>query len=206
MKRISEQQYKDMHEWVRQYINTYCIVRNTVMPGKVPGSVYTWMFYLRRGLFNAKFLSAVSQMFLYKMEQEFDSFEFQIAGLETAATPMVTGIPLVLSAFGIDLNGFVVRKERKTYGLKNWIEGLPNDKPIMLVDDLCNSGASMAKCGKILEELGFKFIPYAFTLVNKSNVGVHSEERLRTDLYLPKNFKMISLYTLDDFNLVNPSH
>jgi orotate phosphoribosyltransferase len=207
MYKISDDEYRALREWVHHYINNVCIVRNTPMPGKVPGSRYTWMFYLRRGLFKKKFNNAVSQMFIYKMEREIDSnFDFQLSGLETAATPMLIGLPYVASAFDIELNSFVVRKEQKEYGLKNWIEGIPNEKKVLLIDDLCNSSASMGKAYKVLTEIGFEVLPYALTIVNKSNKKIHTEQRLKSDMYLPEHVNVISLFNLDDFNLYSPSH
>ena len=204
--RISDKQYLELHEWVFHYINDKCIVRNTKMPGKAPGSTYTWMFYLRNGLFNHQFLINVSQLFLYHMERMDPKFNFQLTGLETAATPMLAAIPMVASAMGIDINAFVVRKTRKEYGLKNIVEGIPNDKLAVMIDDLCNSSQSMAQC---LKTLGQEQIPVgnvAFCIVNKSNKGVHEETRLKTDMYLPSEIRVISLFTLDDFGLDNPSH
>ena len=176
------------------------------MPGKVPGSTYTWMFYLRNGLFNHNFLINVSQMFLYHMERADPNFDFQITGLETAATPLLAAIPMVGSIMGVDLNAFVVRKTRKEYGLQNIIEGLPNNKLSVIIDDLCNSSKSMAQCLKVLQEEQIPIANVAFAIVNKSNKEVHDEARLKSDMYLPPEIKVISLFTLDDFGLTNPSH
>jgi len=204
--RISDEQYLQLHEWVFHYINDKCIVRNTKMPGKAPGSTYTWMFYLRNGLFNHQFLINVSQLFLYHMERIDPKFNFQLTGLETAATPMLAAIPMVASVMGIDINAFVVRKTRKEYGLKNIVEGIPNDKLAVMIDDLCNSSQSMAQCLKVLQSEGITVGNVAFCIVNKSNKEVHDEKRLKTDMYLPPEIKVISLFTLDDFGLTNPSH
>ena len=204
--RISDDHYLKLHEWVFHYINDKCIVRNTKMPGKAPGSTYTWMFYLRNGLFNHQFLINVSQMFLYHMERVEPKFNFQLTGLETAATPLLAAIPMVASTMGADINAFVVRKTRKEYGLKNIIEGLPNDKLAVIIDDLCNSSMSMAQCLKVLRAEGIPVGNVAFSIVNKSNKEVHDEKRLQSDMYLPPDIKVISLFTLDDFGLSNPSH
>ena len=204
--RISDEQYFLMHEWVFHYINNKCIVRNTKMPGKAPGSTYTWMFYLRNGLFNHQFLINVSQLFLYHMERLDPKFNFQLTGLETAATPLLVAIPMVASVMGIDINAFVVRKTRKEYGLKNIVEGLPNDKLAVMIDDLCNSSMSMAQCLKVLHQENISIGNVAFCIVNKSNKEVHNKKRLNTDMYLPPEIKVISLFTLDDFGLDNPSH
>jgi orotate phosphoribosyltransferase len=119
---------------------------------------------------------------------------------------MLTAIPMVAQLMGSDLNAFIVRKDRKKYGLENIVEGLPNDKPAIMFDDLCNSSVSLAECLQKLLEEGITVANVAFTIVNKSNEGVHTEQRLKSDMYLPPEIRVISLFTLDDFNLNNPSH
>lgn len=204
--RINDPQYEVLKEWVHNYIDTKCIVRNQEMPGKSPGSTYTWMFYLRNGLFNHQFLINISQMFIYHMERIDPKFNFQLTGLETAATPMLAAIPMVASVMGIDINAFVVRKDRKTYGLLNVIEGVPNNKLAVIIDDLCNSSRSMAQCLNTLTAEDIPVANVAFVIVNKSNEEVHDNFRMIGDMYLPKEIKVISLFTLDDFDLYNPSH
>jgi len=200
---IDEVKYEQLRNWTRDFINENCIYRGPPIPGKVPGTVYTWQFYLRRGLFRYDFLSAISQMFLYKVQTEIGHFDFQISGLETASTPMLAGIPLVSAALGQKINAFSIRKEQKEYGLKNWIEGVPNDKPVMLMDDLCNSQVSMKKAYDILLAHNLNVFDKAFCIVNKVNKEDGSEERQTTDKHLPKHIKMIYLFDLDDFNLSN---
>ena len=204
--RVSDEEYGECREFLRNYINKYCILRDVKLPGKMPGSVYSWMFYLRRGLFNPDFNIAVAKMFIYRMERLDPDFNFQITGLETAATPMLTAIPMVAKLYGIDINSFVVRKKRKEYGLLNLVEGRPNQKVSLMVDDLCNSGNSMAQCYRVLDGENMEVAKVAFVLVNKSNKGVHSSNRLNGDMYLPQDIQVVSLFTLDDFGLDNPSH
>lgn len=204
--RVSDQEYEALKTWVRDYIDTKCILRNVRLPAKIPGKIYTWMFYLRRGLFNHEFQSAVSQMFIYQMERCDARLDFQLSGIESAATPLLVGIPLIARVYNDDINAFVVRKEKKEYGLLNTIEGLPNEKPVVMVDDLCNSSSSLRMCYNELLNLNMSVANKAFTIVNKSNKNVHSEQRQHSDMYLPSEIEVISLFTLDDFNLDNPSH
>jgi orotate phosphoribosyltransferase len=140
------------------------------------------------------------------MERLDPKFNFQLTGIETAATPMLAAIPMVGSVMGVDINAFVVRKERKTYGLLNIIEGTPNDKLAIIIDDLCNSSRSMAQCLNALTIENISVANVAFSIVNKSNKDVHNKTRLVGDMYLPKEIKVISLFDLDDFDLDNPSH
>jgi orotate phosphoribosyltransferase len=140
------------------------------------------------------------------MERLDPKFNFQLTGLETAATPMLAAIPMVANVMGIDLNAFVVRKTRKEYGLLNIVEGVPNNKIAVIIDDLCNSSRSMAQCLHSLQAENIPVANVAFSIVNKSNKEVHEENRLITDMYLPPEIIVISLFTLDDFGLTNPSH
>lgn len=207
MKMITENLYDDLHQWTKEFINRICIVRKPEgMPGKQPGTTYTWQFYLRRGLFHPDFASAIAQMFFYKVNKEIGHFNFQIAGLETASTPMLATIPLVGRALDIDLTAYSIRKEQKKYGLRNWIEGIPDEKPTMIIDDLCNSSASMRRSYDILSFEKRSVFNHAFCIVNKVNKKTHNEQRQTTDMYLPNTIKIIHLFDLDDFNLNNPSH
>lgn len=203
---ISDGDYELYTTRLHSYIDKHCIVRDKMMPGKAPGTYYTWMFYLRRGLFNVDFMENLSKAFLYHLEREIGlNHDIQVSGLETAATPMLTGMPIFLkSIYGLDVPSFVVRKDTKEYGLLNDIEGIVHDRPVLLCDDLCNSSASLSVAFEVLLSKGISILPYAFVIVNKYNKGIHDREY--TDMYLPKGFKIISLFGLDDFGLSNPSH
>ena len=189
----------------REYVNGKCIERRDrahALPGLQAGTVYTWMFYLRRGLYDPDFLKAVVQMFEYRVHTELGHLNFQLAGMETAAVPLLVGLSMLLG-----VPAFSVRKDRKLYGLRNWLEGVPAPGvPVMLVDDLCNSRRSLRHSYDRCTESGLPMLDCAFVLVNKVNKANHGEARRRADLYLPESVKMIYLWDLDDFNLSNPSH
>jgi len=203
---LSDVEYRELYVWTKEYIDRECIIRRSGMPGKAPGTLYSWIFYLRNGLFNHEFSSAVSQLFLHKKYKEVGHFNFQITGLETGTTPLLVSIPLIARAFNLSINSFSVRKEQKKYGLLNWVEGLPNSQPVMIVDDLCNSSMSMKQCYDILRTHNIEVMNDAFCLVNKVNKNIHQDSRQVTDMYLPEDIKIHYLFDLDDFNLYNPSH
>jgi len=193
---ITETIFNESLFFLRDYINRHCIVRNTRMKGKAPGTFYTWQFYLRRGLFNATFLQHLSICFVYTIRKDIGHFNFQLAGMETASTPMLSALPILVQPYGISLNAFSIRKERKEYGLRNWIEGMPNDLPVVLIDDLSNSQASMANAYQILKNESIDCLPNTFTIVNKTYAGQEI-----TDKYLPLHFTHSYLFTLQDFLL-----
>jgi len=68
-----------------------------------------------------------------------------IGGIETAAIPLVAGMLAVsLAHGGPRLNGFYLRKKRKTDGLRRLLEGPPppRGERVLLIDDILNKGIS----------------------------------------------------------------
>jgi len=212
---ISDDEYIIFKNWMREYIDRNCIMRlgkdnwpeidgreiKYEIDGKLPGSKYTWQFYLRRGCFDFNFLSLLSQMFIYKVEREIGHFNFQLSGLETAATPMLSAIPLVARGYDIELNAFVVKKEQKTYGIKNWIEGRPNTKlPVMIIDDLCSTSRAMAQAKKVLEDHNLEVLKHVFTIVNKWSKYSDNDIHKNYTKTIPDT-KVIHLFDCDSWNL-----
>ena len=114
---IDQKMLDDMREWMRNYINNTCIYR--VRPGEMeilskhPDYTYAWQIYLRRGLFNSKFQSILGVLFWDMFQAKFKTSKFQIAGLETGATPMLSAIVNAASLFDIECNAFSIRADRK---------------------------------------------------------------------------------------------
>ena len=208
---ISDDEYKLFETWMCEYIDRHCIIRtgkeiDYKMPGKKPDTWYTWQFYLRRGLFDPVFLSVLSQMFIYKIEREIGHFNFQLSGLETGSTPMLAAIPLVAKGYGINLNSFVVRKEQKTYGIKNWIEGRPDkNKPIMLIDDICNSSMTMEKAKFICEQQEMEVMKVVFAIVNKWSKYNDKDSFENHTRQIPDT-KVIHFFNCDDWDLFTKSY
>ncbi|SNS72193.1 Outer membrane protein assembly factor BamB, contains PQQ-like beta-propeller repeat [Granulicella rosea] len=115
------------------------------------GSRLSWLVDLRRVLLQGKYLAAFVELF---WERYKNASSFQVCGLETAAIPLITAIVMSSLERGTPVNGFIVRRERKTYGTANQIEGHLNDFPVVIVDDLLNSGQSMEKVRVVLDEAG----------------------------------------------------
>lgn len=198
-----------MMNWLREYINENCLVRinpakEKLLPGRKKGDEYGSQYYMRRGLFNAKFLNYVGILFWDMFYEEYIKEPFQISGLETGATPIIIGLTMSARAFDLDVKSFSIRKERKTYGLLNRMEGIVDpDLPVLLVDDLCNSKESMWVAKKYCEEENIKIYKSAFVILNK----IHRQEwndtnpELHTkDKYLGRDIEIKNLFYADDFD------
>ncbi len=98
---------------------------------------------------DAELLNAFTDLFF---ETFSDLMPFQVGGMEVGAIPLVAAILMKSTARGSPVNGFIVRKERKTYGTGGLIEGTVTDAPIIIVDDILNSGSSLEKVRVVLEQ------------------------------------------------------
>lgn len=167
--------------------------------GKLPGARYKQQYYLSNLLYNQDMLQSVVWSFADIVEREIGTWEFQITGREWSAIPLLISIPLLLQYRGINLNSFMIKRKRKTYGRHNVIEGLPNKLPVLIVDDLCNSTDSFRHCRDVCEseEHKLQVLPYIFAVVNK-----YSQERdgeaIGFDRYLGADYKALSILTGDD--------
>jgi orotate phosphoribosyltransferase len=126
------------------------------------GAKNSWLIDMRRILTDAKFLDLAAENF---WELFADKMPFQVGGMEVAAIPLVAAILMKSVARGTPVNGFIIRKERKTYGVGNTIEGTLTNDPIIIVDDVINSGGSLEKARVVLEQEG-KTIAQVFVLID----------------------------------------
>lgn len=179
------------HQLVRSAIKERCLVTSADGPLLSPsGSLQNWMIDLRPLFLDAIMLARVAGMFLHKFS---DRGPYQIAGMEVAAIPLIIGIALRSVRSGAAINACIIRKERKSYGLGKAIEGSLNDHPVILVDDILNSGSSMEKARVALAREG-KTVREAFVLIDyRSRKGLAWRKK--------HGIKVISLFTLTDFDL-----
>src|SRR5262245_20124918 len=124
-----------------------------------------WIIDLRSTLFRPDIMEAIADLFWSRMSTH---LPFQICGLETGSVPLLAAILVRARALGIDVSGFVVRKERKSTGLGHNVEGEVADLPVTIIDDIFNSGSSVRKVLAVLEEIG-RSATHVFTVVDYGN-------------------------------------
>lgn len=179
--------YRDLHAAIKQYA---ILSSNNQMLVSPAGRKNTWLIDLRRILLTAKYIDIISTLFLDIYETR---MPFQVGGMEVAAIPLVVSIILKSSLRGTPINGFIIRKERKTYGAGNLIEGQVSDVPILIVDDLFNSGKSLEKVRVVLNRRGRKIDEVFAVIQNHSERG----EAWKSSHGIPVR----SLFSLSDFGL-----
>lgn len=115
------------------------------------GKPQSWMIDMRPALLSSAALQTIGDIFWERFESE---LPFQVGGMEMAAVPLVSAILLTAARRGHEVDGFVVRKERKPHGRMQVIENELNGLPIVVVDDIFNSGASLEKVRTVLRAAG----------------------------------------------------
>jgi orotate phosphoribosyltransferase len=162
---------------VREYINDYCLLK-----GPTSDFSYSWSFTLNKATYNADILTRIIEMFMFKIQDT----SIQVTGMETGATPLIVGFGLLAG-----VHGFVTCKEENLkYGVSTRFKGTPTNLPVVVVDDMSNTGMAILKCRERLIENKLNVHNYALSIVaRKRTLG---------------GLNIVSLYTLEDFGIMPP--
>lgn len=182
-------------EFIQSYVANICYlnfdVDNPVF-GKAPGTRYDKQYYMARSLYNVDFVEAVCREFEKIIDEKIGHWNFQLAGCDWSSIPLLTSLPLhIKKSKNIHLNSFYVRPERKNYGLNNYVEGITNNLPVLIVNDICNSTNKFKFCHDVVKNTeNLDTLPYLFAVLNK----LATPESKIEDVYL-KDHK--PLYIID---------
>jgi orotate phosphoribosyltransferase len=152
------------------------------IPGKAPNKTYTWQIYLRRCMFDPKFVFTAAELLVARLPNT----DVQIGACEDAGVPLGLAMASLLGTPMMSL-----KKSRKAYGLLNFTEGVITGRPILLVDDVAGSQSTLRSAVKTLESFNLPVAHEYATLMNKTQ-GTHTENYLHSR-------ELISLFTCEDF-------
>lgn len=152
------------------------------LPGKRANTSYGWQIYLRRCMFDPKFIFTAAELLVDKLPDK----NVQIGACEDAGVPLGLAMATILGTPMISL-----KKTRKVYGLLNFTEGRSIGLPILLVDDVAGSQNTLKNAAKTLEAFGLPVAGQYATLINKTQ-ATHPEN------YVQRK-ELISLFTCEDF-------
>jgi len=205
---LSSEEKQKAKDILAFYIKQHCwkqIKEHDMMFGKGPGSRYVWQMYMANALYNVEIMQLITFLFLQEVHEQIGHYNFQLTGREWSASPLLASIPMAAKLLlGENINAFMVKRERKSYGLHNFVEGIPiPDLPVLIVDDVLNSTNSFVHCRKVCgQEHNLKLLPFIFAPLNKYSKG-DKKKSSDYDHYLGNQFKAISCVNLDDvFNSV----
>lgn len=178
-------------ERLRQEITTRCIVKGSdqLIVGR-DGKALSWLLDLRPVLLDGICLSVIAEEFWNRFPYE---GPLQVCGLETASIPLIAAITIEGSRRGYAVNGLIVRKKRKRDGRMRVIEGAVKRTPVVVVDDLLHSGASLLRAISVLRAHNLSVVS-AFVIVD-------FESALGAAALRGKNVRLIRLFSLSEIGL-----
>jgi orotate phosphoribosyltransferase len=189
----------DKRKFVRDFINEHCIERTqpgnqTYLAGYGTSTPYIWQFYLRAAMLHPAVIELVTDHFF----SVFGSIipDIQIAGVESSSTSLLTAFVMRAASMGINLNAFSIRKERKGYGKRNWIEGFVTLKPVLIIDDIISENhKTIHHADRVLNMHRIATVNHAYCLV-------HKQKDRSVPVVLERGpIKVHSMFYLNDFDL-----
>lgn len=116
--------------------------------------------------------------------------KFLLCGLPYAGIPYAMSVSILY-----DIPSIILRKQQKTHGLQNWIDGLEKTdiKKVVLIEDIISTGSSIESALPILEQHGLEVIK-VICLVDRREPEIREAKK-----ELDKKLGLVSLFTLDDF-------
>lgn len=186
--------------YARNFINDHCIARvpkgSQELLAKGGKGFYRWQFYLREALFNPRILRLVVNDLFAKHGDLVRSGSVQLAGVESAAVPLLTALALEAERCGCPVNVFAIRKEAKAYGKRNWLEGAPSEKPALLVDDLVSPNHyTVLHAMRIMRQHGIEPASHIYAPIYKTHSPLDAIE------CCDKTFSISHMFSLNDFDL-----
>lgn len=181
-------QHSDNRADLNKILKESCIVFHPGGREKSEDETAHWTFDFKNTLLNGTTLDKISTVFWDVLSQE---EPFQAGGLETTAIGLVAGIVMKAQQHNVPINGFYIRKSRKKTDLQKIVEGTLTEQPVILFDDILNSGKSMVRQIETLELLGKK-VRMICTVVRfrENSYYQYLEER---------GIRIFSIFSLDDF-------
>ena len=115
-----------------------------------------------------------------------------VGGPTLGADPIVTALIIASYRHGDPLPGFIVRKEPKKHGTKQWIEGVKSLHPgasVVLVEDVVTTGGSLLRAARVMRNLGY-VVAYTGVLLDRLEGGREALEA--------ESIPFFSLFTIRD--------
>jgi outer membrane protein assembly factor BamB/orotate phosphoribosyltransferase len=154
------------------------------------GGQQRWLIDMRAVFMNAEALHEICSAF-WDIHPWLDTLH--IAGMETAAIPLVTGLVLEGRNRGKAVSGLIIRKERKKTGLGRSIEGNISFPSVLLVDDILHSGQSAERACAVLRQGGLRISSMFVVIDYYAERGLRWRKR--------NDISVTSLAKLSDFGL-----
>ncbi|MEZ5944123.1 MAG: orotate phosphoribosyltransferase [Planctomycetaceae bacterium] len=120
-----------------------------------------------------------------------------VGGMSIGADPIVAGVLSAAALDGVELLGFLVRKEPKGHGTNKYVEGpVQPGMKVAIVEDVVTTGGSSLKAIERVEEFGCE-VTHVATVIDRMEGG--------RDAFTSRGYEFSSLMTIEDFGITPPT-
>jgi orotate phosphoribosyltransferase len=101
-----------------------------------------------------------------------------VGGMTLGADPIVVAVSVISAQAASPVHGFLVRKQEKTHGTGQRIEGFQEKgAPVVIVDDVCTTGGSTIQAIETAREFGFNIVGVACLVEREEAAGRPAVEK-----------------------------
>ncbi len=120
-----------------------------------------------------------------------------VGGMSIGADPITAAIVTIAGVRGLQLQGFMVRKEPKGHGTKQYVEGpVTPGQRVMIVEDVVTTGGSSLQAIERVEAFGLKVVG-VLAVIDRMEGGAAA--------FAAKGYPFESLLTIRDFGIEPPT-
>ena len=154
-------------EWCRAFIDHNCVLRSP--PGEhliIAGNTCnSWQFYLPVATLDQEFGHRIGLLFWDRFTENYLRSPFQLCACESGGVPVACALQAAAPGFGV--NVIEIKKQAKTFGIGNWLEGIvPKDLPVLLIDDVVGKRRTLTEQAKRLVEFGLTLYSPAWAIAS----------------------------------------
>lgn len=135
---------------------------------------------------------------ILELLQQDASLPNAVGGMSMGADPICAAVITVAGSKGIDLKGFLVRKESKDHGTQKFIEGpVKSGDRVVVVEDVVTTGGSSLKAIERLEAAGIK-VDGVIAILDRMEGGAEA--------FTSRGYSFRSLLKITDFGIEPPKN
>jgi orotate phosphoribosyltransferase len=108
-----------------------------------------------------------------------------IGGPTLGADPLVSAVAVLSHLLGEPLPAFIIRKEAKSHGTGQWVEGarnVPDGARVAILEDTVTTGGSLLKAAHRAEQSGWK-VACVVSLVDREEGGIEAVTKAGYDYH-----------------------
>lgn len=135
---------------------------------------------------------------ILELLQQEPSLPNAVGGMSMGADPICAAVITIAGSRGIDLKGFLVRKESKGHGTNKYIEGpVKAGDRVVVVEDVVTTGGSSLKAIERLESEGIK-VDGVIAILDRMEGGAQA--------FLDRGYSFQALLKITDFGIEPPKN